>query len=230
MNSDRIDIASGGLAAIPVTVVRREFNGPIDLQIMSPAGIRGHAVVPAGALTATLFAQASDEMPVGAYLLQGRASANIGGRIVVQPARIRAQVMAALSGLPFPPQNLLDSAGVAVTEKSPFAIRFRIDAAEAVRGKPIPVIVELASGKPAETDIKLASVGLPAKITAAMPVLTKGQKSVKGTISAAADSPVGEHEFTIVGTSSVGGREFQALAPPATLSLKAKTEAVPAKP
>jgi Bacterial pre-peptidase C-terminal domain len=230
LTSDRIDIPIGGLAAIPVTVVRREFNGPIDLQIINPAGIRGHGVVPAGALAATLFVQASDDMPLGAYSLQVRGSANIGGRIVVQPARIRAQLMAALSGLPFPPQNLLDSAGIAVTEKSPFAIKFHIDAAEAIRGKPIPVIVELASGKAAETDIKLASVGLPAKITAALPVLAKGQKSVKGTVSAAADAPVGDHEFTVVGTSFVGGREFLALSPPATLALKAKSEATPAKP
>ena len=230
LTSDRIDIPSGGLAAIPLTVARREYNGPIDLQIMSPAGIRGHAVVPAGAVTATLFAQAADDMPLGAYSLQVRGSASISGRIFVQPARIRAQVMAALSGLPFPPQNLLDAAGVAVTEKSPFAIRFRIDPAEAVRGKPIPVIVELASGKAAETDIKLVSVGLPAKLTAAIPTLAKGQKSVKGTVSAAADAPVGDHEFSLVGTGAVGGREFQALAPPVVLSLKANRDAAPPKP
>ena len=174
--------------------------------------------------------EAIGDMPDGAYPLHVRGSAVIGGRVVQQPARIRAQVMAALSGLPFPPQNLLDSAGVAVTEKSPFALRFRIDAAEAVRGKPIPVIVELASGKAAESDIKLGSVGLPAKITAALPALAKGQKSAKGTVSSAADAPLGDHEFTIAGTSTVRGREYQALAPPAILSLKSKSEAVPAKP
>ena len=91
---------------------------------------------------------------------------------------------------------------------------------------------ELVSGKAAESDIKLASVGLPAKVTASIPVLKKGQTSVKGTISAAADAPVGDHEFTVAGSATIQGREFQAIAPPVVLPLKAKRETVapPAKP
>ncbi len=228
--SDRLDIPSGGYGAIPVTAVRREYNGPIELQIMSPAGIRGYGMVPAGALAATLYVQAATDMPLGAYPLQVRGIAVIGGHVVYQPARIRAQVMAALGGLPYPPPNLLDTAGVAVTEKTPFGVKVKVDATEAVRGKPISLLIELASGKAAESDIKFVSVGLPAKITASLPTLTKGQKSVKATISAAADAPLGDHEFTIGATSTVQGREFQALAPPVVLSLKAKSEAaVPVK-
>ncbi len=228
LGSDRLDIAAGGVGAIPVTVVRREFNGPIDLEVVGPAQLQGHATVPAGALAATLFVQASADLPIGAYPLQVSGSAVIGGRVVRQPARIRAQIMAALAGLPYPPPNLLETGGVAVTEKTPFDIQVKVDSGEFVRGKSIPVTVELAGGKPAENDIKLASVGLPAKVTAAIPVLGKGKTSVKGTISAAADAPVGDHEFAVVATASYKGQEFQAMTKPAVVALKAKAEA--AKP
>jgi hypothetical protein len=232
LGSDRLEIPQGGVGAIPVTLVRKEYTGPVELEFLSPAGIHGRGKAPAGALAATLFVQAAADLPAGAYPVQVRGSAVISGKMVQQPARIRAQVMAALGGLPYPPPNLLDRAEAGVTEKAPFAIRFRLEGPEAVRGKPISVIVELASAKAAESDIKLASVGLPAKITASVPVLKKGQASVKGTIHAANDAPVGDHEFTILATASIQGRDVQALAPPATLSLKAKSEAVPppAKP
>lgn len=227
LGSDRLDIAAGGNGAIPVTVVRKEYTGPIELEVLSPPSVHGRGSVPAGALATTLFVQAAADMPAGAYPLQVRGAAVVAGKSVQQPARIKAQVVAALGGLPYPPPNLLDTAAVGVTEKTPYAIRVRLDSPEAVRGKPIQIVVELASGKPAESDTKLVSVGLPAKVTAAIPVLKKGQTSVKGTINAAADAPVGDHEFTVAATATVQGREFQALASPLTLPLKAKSEPAP---
>jgi hypothetical protein len=208
--------------------VRLEFNGPINLDVLSPAGVHGHGVVPAGATAATLFVQASSDLPSGAYPLQVSGSAVIGGRVVRQPARIRAQIVAALAGLPYPPPSLLDTGAVAVTEKTPFDIQIKVDPGDFVRGKSIPVTIELAGGKPAENDIKLASVGLPAKVTAAIPVLSKGKTSVKGTISAAGDAPPGEHEFSVIATGASKGREFQSIAKPALVFLKAKAENVKA--
>jgi hypothetical protein len=228
LGNDGLEIAAGGIGAIPVTVVRHEFNGPINLDVLSPAGVHGHGAVPAGATAATLFVQASSDLPSGAYPLQVSGSAVIGGRVVRQPARIRAQIVAALAGLPYPPPSLLDTGAVAVTEKTPFDIQIKVDPGDFVRGKSIPVIIELAGGKPAENDIKLASVGLPAKVTAAIPVLSKGKTSVKGTISAAGDAPPGEHEFSVIATGASKGREFQSIAKPALVFLKAKAENVKA--
>ena len=143
-------------------------------------------------------------MPAGAYPVQVRGSAVIAGKVVQQPAKVRALVMAALGGLPYPPPNLVETAGAAVMEKTPFDIKFRIDSPEAVRGKPIPDVVELASGKPAQSDLKLISVALPAKVAASIPVLKKRQTSVGRR--RAADAPIGNHEFTVAATSTARTR------------------------
>ncbi|CAN5468726.1 hypothetical protein BH10PLA2_BH10PLA2_11660 [soil metagenome] len=231
LTNDRVDIAAGGYGAIPVTVVRRDYNGPIELEIVSPVGVHGRGVVPTGAAGTNLYVEAVKDLPPGSYALQVRGSAIINGQIVQQPARIRAQIMAALAGLPYPPPNLLETAGLAVLEKAPITIQVKVEPGEFIRGKSIPVVIELVGGKPAEGDIKLASVGLPAKMTATIPVLAKGKTSVKGTIAAAADAPVGDHEFSMIASGSTKGREFQTMAAPTQVSLKAKSEpAKPAKP
>jgi hypothetical protein len=228
LTNDRLVITAGSYAAIPATVVRRDYTGPIELEIVSPAGIHGRGLVPAGAAGANLYVEAVKDLPPGSYPLQVRGSAVINGQVVQQPARIRAQIMAALAGLPYPPPNLLETAGLAVLDKAPVAIQIKLEPGEFVRGKSIPVVIELVGGKPAESNINLTSVGLPAKVTASIPILAKGKTSIKGAIAAAADAPVGDHEFSVIATGSANGREYQTMAAPKQISIKAKSE--PAKP
>jgi len=194
--SDRFDIPSGGYGAIPVAVVRREYNGPIDLQIISPAGIFGHCVMPAGALAATLFVQATSDMPVGAYSLQVRGSAVIGGQVVHQPARIRAQVSAALGDCLSLHRNLLDTAGAAVTEKTPFAIKSRWMLRKQYEENRSPSLSNWLQARRLKA-ISSWRASVCQRNNCDSANSEKGQTSIKGTIAAAADAPLGDHEFTI---------------------------------
>src|SRR5262249_51869037 len=141
---DRYDLAPGATVAIPLTVVRRDYNGPIEVSVIaSHPGISGQTVVnppptslpgqpppppiqPAG----MLLVMARPDVPMGPHQIWIRAKAMINGHDVVEFASVRTVVSQNLANLPVPPLQLSTQVILGVTEKPVFTLVAKADQPE----------------------------------------------------------------------------------------------------
>jgi hypothetical protein len=218
--------------------VRREFTGPIELTVTGHPGFSGTVTVPnappppanqPAPPIAFLPVTCKADVPMGAYELRVMARANIGGKEVSKAVLVRDVVKAALSGLPFPPPEMLTSVGVAVTDKPVFSLAVKLANADVIRGVPANVTVTATRSAGFAEEIPLTAFGLPANVTAAVKPIPKGANEVQFPLTAAANAGLGPLSFTFRGTTKSGGKEFAYFAAPAkaTISLPVEVKAEP---
>lgn len=242
---DRFDVAPGSVTAVPLTVTRRDYNGPIEVTVVGPPGISGEVIIPAGTASpapkpgqpappaATLFLQARPDLPPGPGVLAVQGRATINGKTVVDRASVRTLVSQALGNLPYPPPAFDTQVALGVTEKPPFTLALRIDQAEALRGSPVPVTVTVQRAPGFNDEIALSAVGLPANVTAAVKNVPAGQAEIKGQLTPAANAALGPFPLSFSGKAKYQNREVTVTAPPALVQLVTpfdlRAEAVPLK-
>jgi hypothetical protein len=223
---DRFDIPQGGVTAVPIqTITRRDYNGPIEINFEGIPGISGRTVVSSGTglgpnqPAAWLFVSASSDAVPGAYSCRVRGKAGIKNREIVADASVRAAVIQELAGLPYPPPDLTQWVGIAVTPKPPFILAARFATPEVIRGGAVPLTISAVRTPGFDEEIVLSSVGLPATFTAALKNIPKGKNDVTVNVRAAANASLGHLLVGFAGTAKVKNNEYHTLAQPVDLSL-----------
>ncbi len=222
---DRFDVPQGSVAPVAITAVRRGYTGPIDVSVVGPAGLTGQATIPAGPQlppnvpAGILFLHAKADLPLGAYPITIQGKATINGKAVVKLLSVRTVVQQQMGNLPYPPRQLVNQLGVAVTEKPPFTLTAALDQPEAVRGQSAFVTVTATRATGFTDAITLAPFGLPPTIPAVVKPIPANQTSVKIELKPAVNAPLGTFPVTLTGRAKFQNRDFAVHSPPANLVL-----------
>jgi hypothetical protein len=227
---DRFDVPAGAALPLPILATRRDYTGPIEVDVVGHPSISGHVTInpaqpppqPANQPAqpaATLFLSASASTPVGPYTITLRGSATINGKTVIHYVNLRTVVSQNLAGLSYPPRNLLSQVGLAVTEKPPFTLVAKLDQAEGIRGSPVPLTVTATRVPGFGEEIVLSAVGLPANVAPALKNIPKGENETKVQLNPAANAPLGQFPISIAGKAKYQNKDFSVTSQPVSLVL-----------
>jgi hypothetical protein len=139
---------------------------------------------------------------------------------VIRLASVRTAVSQGLANLPLPPPSLLTSIGLAVTEKPPFGLTAKLDAASYLPGKSATLTVTATRAPGFTAEIAVSAAGLPPGVTAMLKNIPANQKEIKATLTLTPKAKVGQAAVTLTGKAKHQGRDVTATAPPVTLVIK----------
>jgi hypothetical protein len=223
---DRFNVEQGGKLSIPILAPRRDFNGPIELSVLGPKGINGKLTVPAGNVPppnqplGTLVVNVASDVPVGPYTFQIQGKATINGKMVTKLANVRTIVSQSLANLPLPPKNLLTSISLAVTERPPFTLTAKLDAASYAPGKAATLTVTATRAPGFTAEITLSTSALPPGVTAMLKNIPANRSEIQLALTLTPQAKVGNTAITVIGKAKSQDREVTATAPPVTLVIK----------
>ncbi len=223
---DRFNVEQGGKLSLPILAPRRDFDGPIELSVLGPKGIDGKLAVAAGKAPppnqplGTLIVNVAPDLPIGPYAFQVQGKATINGKTIIKIANVQAAIRQELGNLPHPPSNLLTAIGLAVTEKPPFALAAKFDAASYQPGKPATLIVSATRIPGFTAEIALSAAGLPPGVTAMLKNIPANQNEIKISLTLTPQTKVGQAAVTITGKGKHQGRDVTATGPPVMLVIK----------
>lgn len=223
---DRFNVEQGGKLSIPILSPRRDFGGPIEISVIAAKGISGTLTVPAGKAPppnqplGTLVVNVAPDVPIGPYAFQIQGKASISGKTVVKLASVRTVVSQGLANLPLPPKNLLTSLGLAVTERPPFSLAAKFDAASYAPAKAATLTVTATRAPGFTAEIALSTSALPPGVTAMLKNIPANQSEIKLTLTLTPQAKVGNAAITVTGKAKHQDREAIAAAPPVTLVIK----------
>lgn len=218
---DRFDAPQGAATAIPITLTRRDYTGPIEVSLIGVHGITAQSVIPAGQAAGRLIVNAPAEAPMKPYSIKVQGKATINGKVVMADANVRAVVSANLAGLPFPPRDVSRMVALSVTEKPPFLLTAKFDQPEVIRGIPTTLTITVTRGAGFDDVIALQPiVGLPPNMPpVALKPIPKGMNEFKVPITVAANVPLGEFALTFAGRAKYQGRDYAVNSLPVPLIL-----------
>lgn len=227
---DRYDVVPGGSTLIPVmTAVRRDYTGPIELNIVGHAGFSGSVTIPAGVPgtpppppgtpIAYLPLIAKADVPIGAYVLKIQTKGSAAGKEVVRFANIADLVKQSMGGLGFPPREMLNTIAVGVTDKPVFTLTAKLSNPDVLRGAPANITISATKSMGFDDAITITAVGLPPNVTAALKPLAKGSNDIQLQITAAANAPLGTFNVMFRGAAKAGGKDFAYYSAPLALNI-----------
>ena len=222
---DRFNIEQGGKLSLPILAPRRDFGGPIEISVLGPKGISGKLAVAAGKAPpankplGTLVVNVAGDVPMGPHVFQIQGKATINGKTITKMASVRAVVSQGLANLPLPPKNMLTSIALAVTEKPPFTLAAKLDAASYKPGKPATLTVTATRAPGFTAEIALSAAGLPPGVTVKLKNIPANQKEIKLTLTLTPKAKVGKAAVTLTGKAKHQGRDVTAAAAPVTLTI-----------
>jgi hypothetical protein len=175
---DQFEAAPGGVTLIPVTaVVRRNFNGPIELSVAGRSGLSGSVTIPAGVPAANAPAgqpiaylplNVDEDVAMGAYEFSVQAKAIVDGKDIVRLARVTDIVKQRMANLELPPREMLTSLGLGVTDEPLFVLAAKTPATDVVRGTPATVTLTATRTAGFAEEIALTTINLPANVSVAV--------------------------------------------------------------
>lgn len=220
---DRYGVPQGAVTAIPLLATRQGYAGPIEVEVMGPAGLSGRATIPAGQPAApnqpaaVLFLHADQSLAPGAYPVRIQGKATINGKAVVNEASVGAPVRQALAALTYPPRDLLRQVMVGVTEKPPFLLTAKLEHAEAVRGLPAALTITAQRGAGFSEEIALAAAALPPNVAPGLKNIPKGKNEVQVQLTPAANVPLGTYLVAFTGKAKFHNQDHTVTSPPVSL-------------
>jgi hypothetical protein len=223
---DRFNVEQSGKLSLPILAPRRDFNGPLDISVRGPKGISGQLAVAAGKAPppnqplGTLVVNVAPDVPLGPYVFQIVGKATINGKTITKLAHARAPVRQGLANLLFPPPSTYASIGLAVTEKPPFALTAKLDAASYQPGKPATLTVTATRAPGFTAEIALSVGGLPPGVMAMAKNVPAHQNELKIPLTLTPKAKLGSVPLTVVGKAKHQGRDVAATAAAVNLVIK----------
>jgi hypothetical protein len=222
---DRYDVPQGGLATARIMAVRNGYAGPIEVSVVGPKGIGGKATINAGQPpnpnipAAFLNITAGENVAMGVFPIVIQGKATINGKAVTRYASVRAVVSQNLANLPYPPRNLYNQIGVAVTEKPLFSLAAKFDKPATYRGGPLTVTVTVKRSKGFAEEITLTSTGMPPLVLLPLKTIPKNQNEVKVALKTYNNTPFGNFLLRVTGKARYQNRDYVISSPPAPLAI-----------
>lgn len=208
LDAEQLNVPQGGVFVAKVVVARRDYAGPITLEIKNAGEgwqIAGNTI-PENAAETTLSVTVPAGMEPGKLLEIGVVGkAKIGDKDVAVEATTGPALAKVFPGLTVPPPRLVGSLGLGVGP--PFPEFFQLAAPEKVAE--FPQVIAAGNLKITATRlnnfpdaINLAVAGLPEGVTVATPMIAAGQGEVVLAFTGPAELPEGEHKLTITGSGT----------------------------
>jgi hypothetical protein len=224
LNIDRWDAPAGSTVSIPIFAQRAGYNGAIEVSVLGPKGISGSVTIPAGPpkppnIPSGVLTVKVDDLPPGplSFAIQGKAKI---GKDVVHLASVRNLVSLNMANLAVPPRHMFTQLGLAVTEKPPFALSAKFDAASVPPGKAITATITLTRQAGFTGEVTVTFQGLPPTVKV-MPVkIPVAQTSAKATFTLPPNMPLGGPLVTFVGTTKHNGRDWVVRSVPVQMVVK----------
>lgn len=225
LNLDRWEVMPGAAVSVPIFVQRAGYNGPVEVSVVGVKGLAGTATLPAGAAkpklpAGTLSIKADDAQTPGvlSFLIQGKAV--IDGKTVTRLASVRGLMSAALGNLPVPPRPMDARLSMAVLERPPFALALKLDAPEAMAGKPLRATVTVTNAPGFTDEVALSVEGLSPRLEL-LSVKTQGLvTTLKVTLPVPADAKLGPTPVVVAGAAKQAGRDWTIRSAAASLVVK----------
>jgi len=221
MSLERFDAAPGLFAPLPISITRKGYNGPIELEVVGDAGLGGKATVKAGQGSAVLLVTTAGDLPLGPKAFRIVARATIDKKLVAQPVSVETAVSQSMANLSFPPLPWTSHLVLAVREKAPFKLTIRMDPAEGVPGIPATVTV-LAERDPGfDEAIELSPpAGLPPGVPAVkLGPIAKGKNEITFKLDLNPKVPVGDYQVLIAAKAKSKGKDYAASTPPLNVAV-----------
>jgi hypothetical protein len=222
--SDTINIPAGGTASVTITAARRDYGGPIEVEVTGlPKGLQtGPAYLGAGVNSVTATVSAAKDVPAMTL-----ASVSVTGRATINDAPFESTASlvdgqrARWSGVTQVSPRFASDVTLAVSPGQGIALR--LEPAEVVLGPSLKTTVKVIAERAAGFDapIKLATSpakdGTPANVAIELKPIDKNEVIL--TLSASEKAAKGPFSIAIAGTHEKDKVNTTALAPSLTLRL-----------
>lgn len=211
-------LPKGGTAAIPVTIARQNYNGPITLTAENlPPGVTvkpgtvfdGQLV---GVLTLEAAPDASFDLATIKVVGEGKA-----GAVAIRAEATKPIVFAQQATLP---TKVVVFDSLALAANAPTGIKAEVPAAfEVVHGFGGPIPIKLTRGKEAEDALAVAAYPLPPGVT--VPASNIAAKAVQGsaTVNVTTDVPLGSFTIALNAKGKIQGKDRMFALPAVTLNV-----------
>jgi hypothetical protein len=228
--ADTVNVGAGSTAMVTVNVVRRGYNGPIQISATNlPTGVISNPTIAGpGIKSVVLTISSGAETAAGTFVpVQIVGRGKNGAEEFEVTARTEDALKAKFNALPWGPQNLDGQVAVGVGPKP--QIRLRPETGEIVFGKSLSATVKVLVDRDKGFDeaVTLAITpdakkgGLPGNVTAAVKPIAKGQKEAVITFTATDKAPLGDFTAVMTGTIKQGKTTVVQTVPGITLRLQA---------
>lgn len=198
-------VPQAGVLAVEVNCARRDFAGPITLELRPPIEglVYNQNTVPENADKATFVATLPANLPSGALhncKIIGRAA--IGDAPVEVQASTLGALRASFEAWPYPPAELDGQLAIGVGQVFPDFFKLAVEPAtvpfpQLVGATTFKVKAERTNGF--QEEIQFVAEGLPAEITAEIKPLEKNAGEVELKLNGPAAAAEGEFRFQLIG-------------------------------
>lgn len=227
--ANTVNLGAGGTAAIQVNVVRKGYNGPIQIAAVDlPDGVTSQPTVvgPAGKAVALTLTSAADSPLNKVVSVKIVGTAKIGETEVRVVADTDVAMKAGFSAIPWVPEHLNAQVALGVGPKP--QIRLRAEVQEVVFGKQltgsVKIIVDRDEGFNEAVTLVVTpdpkQGGLPGNVTAALKPIPKDMNEIVITFAATDKAALGEFTAVLNGTIKQGKTTVVQAVPGLTLKLQ----------
>jgi hypothetical protein len=205
VDAEKYDAPKNGVFVAKVTSARKDYNGPITLELqgVGEGYVLANNVIPEGQnevlLNVTLPATIESGTPI-VFNIVGRAK--IGEADFAAKASTLPLLRASQGGLPYPPEALDGSIGLGVGPVFPDFFKLAADPVlfpQIVGAGTLKVKAEKLNNF--NDAITLAVAGLPEGFTAEVMPIAAGQAEIAFAIKGPGELPEGEHKLTVTGSA-----------------------------
>ncbi len=219
MAEAQVSVPNGGTVAVPVTIGRQGYSGPIRLEVANlPAGLTARpGAVGEGHALGVLSLSASPDAAFDPQTLEVVARADGPGGPIVE--RATKQVVFVQQGpLPIQFQTQTGLAAAPALAR-PARLETPEAAVEAVHGYPATFPIKLQRSEGAEGALSLSPLALPPGL--AVPEVKLDDKGTEATVTVnvAPETALGKVTIGLSGKGKLGGKDLVLAAPVATLEV-----------
>jgi hypothetical protein len=228
---DTLNVPRGGVAALPVTVARQDFNGSIDVTADGlPEGLTADTIaIGPGMNSGVLTISATADATASAIPVTVVGTAKSDGADVNATASVTAHLKERWNIPLGVPQPVRRSVFAAVASAQAWSLRVEPGEVVVTRGAKAAVKIVVTRGEGIEEEIALATSpdkdALPKNVTLKPAPIPKGQTEVTLELAADDKAPLGTFSVVLTGAHKQGDKTTSAFAPAIRYRIEASPKA-----